>query len=425
VHVLIVGSGGREHALAWKISQSPLVKRLTCAPGNAGTAEIGENVGIGGEDLDALVAFAKKESVDLAVVGPEAPLVLGLVDRLDAAGIRAFGPSAKGAQLEGSKAFCKDLLRRNNVPTAIYEVFDDAETALGALETWETYPLVVKADGLAAGKGVIICADRKEAEEAVAAVMKEKQFGSAGDRLVLEDFLEGEEASILALTDGSTLVALPTSQDHKQVLDGDRGLNTGGMGAYSPAPVITSALQQRIEKDILIPTVHGLKREGIRYKGVLYAGLMITKSGPKVLEYNVRFGDPETQPVLMNIESDIVPLLIASAEGGLDKEEIRTRSGFSVCVVMASGGYPQSYEKGFEIRGLEDAGSLEGVVVFHAGTKEEGGAVLTAGGRVLGVTAACGTLSETKERAYQAVEKISFQDSYYRKDISDKGLRHL
>ncbi len=422
MHVLVIGSGGREHALGWKIAQSPLAKKISFAPGNAGTESLGRNVPIEADDIASLVSFAKKEAVDLAVVGPEAPLAAGIVDKFEAQGLRVFGPVQAAARLEGSKSFCRNLLRRNNVPGPEFTVFDSAERALAYVETLERFPVVVKADGLAAGKGVLICETRDAAENAVKSVMKERKFGKAGETVVIEDFIEGEEASILALTDGRTLMCLPSSQDHKRILDGDKGLNTGGMGAYSPTPVVTPALEKRIEKDILIPVIHGLRMEGMVYKGVLYAGLMITKSGPKVLEFNVRFGDPETQAVLMNLDTDLLALMDAIVRGELDRMELKLKTGWSVCVVMASGGYPNTYEKGYEISGLDSAAGVKDAVVFHAGTSRKEGKVVTAGGRVLGVTAHAKDLATAKKTAYEAVGKISYKDAYYRNDIADKGI---
>ncbi len=422
MHVLIVGSGGREHALGYRISQSPLADRVTFAPGNAGTEALGANVPIEADDCRSLAEFARKERVDLTVVGPEAPLVAGIADRFEAEGLRVFGPSASASRLEGSKSFCRNLLRRNNVPGPNFASFSNPEAAKAHVDGLEEFPVVVKADGLAAGKGVVICNDRAAAASAVKSIMQDRSFGASGESLVIEDYLEGEEASILAMTDGRTILTLPSSQDHKRILDGDKGLNTGGMGAYSPAPVVTPRLEERIEKDILVPTVHGLKREGIAFKGVLYAGLMITKSGPKVLEYNVRFGDPETQAVLLNLESDILELMNEVVDERLDSADLRFKSGSSVCVVMASGGYPQAYEKGYEITGLDKAGEIEDVVVFHAGTRKKDGKVVTAGGRVLGVTARAPDLAGAKKLAYEAAAGIRFADAYYRKDIADKGI---
>ncbi|MHC4598804.1 MAG: phosphoribosylamine--glycine ligase [Planctomycetota bacterium] len=423
--VLIVGGGGREHTLAWKIAQSPLVKAIYCAPGNAGTTALGTNVDVGGEDVDALFTFARETGIDLTVVGPEAPLCAGIVDRFHAGGLKIFGPKKAGARLEGSKVFAKELMREHNIPTAKFQVFDEAENARKYVADLKDFPVVVKADGLAAGKGVTVCRDREEAETAIRESMEARRFGSAGDRLIIEDCLEGEETSILAVTDGKTIVTLPPSQDHKAVFDGDQGPNTGGMGAYAPAPVVTGDLLESIERMVLVPTVHAIGKESESFRGVLYAGLMLTKSGPKVLEYNVRFGDPETQPLLTLLKSDIVELILASVEGRLDQTTLEVHPGYSVCVVMASGGYPGSYAKGKEITGLEAADALEGTTVFHAGTTAHGGKVFTSGGRVLGVTARAETLAAARDRAYEAAGKIEFEGAHFRKDIAAKGIARL
>jgi len=420
--VLVVGGGGREHALAWKIAQSPLVEHIYCAPGNAGTASCAENVAIGAEDIDALLDFAVTQAIDLTVVGPEAPLVMGLVDKLAAKGLKAFGPSAAAARLEGSKAFCKDIMDAAGVPTAFYQVFTEPEPAK-AYAHQKGAPIVVKADGLAAGKGALICPTLADAEAAIDQCMVSRDFGDAGDKVVVEEFLEGEEASFLAFTDGVNVLPLASSQDHKRVGDGDIGLNTGGMGAYSPAPVVTAEVHDRIMQEVMIPVVKQLAAEGAPYKGVLYAGLMIKDGQPKVLEFNARFGDPETQPLLYRMKSDIVPLLLASAEGNLDKHEIEWDEGASVCVVMASGGYPGKYEKGNKIIGLD--AELDGAFVFHAGTKLADGEVVTSGGRVLGVTALGATIPQAIEKAYAAVKAVSFDKAYYRNDIGQKALKWL
>ncbi len=420
--VLLVGSGGREHTLAWKISQSPLCKTLYCAPGNAGIAQHAELVDIAADDVAVLVNFAKRQKVDLVVVGPEAPLVGGLVDRCTAAGIRAFGPSRAAAQLEGSKAFAKETLHRHGIPTGDYHTFDYVEAARAYVASLRP-PIVVKADGLAAGKGVIVCNTKEEANHWVEVMLMEGRFGNAGSKLVIEEFLQGEETSILAFTDGKTIATMPSSQDHKRAFANDKGPNTGGMGAYSPAPVVTDEVYDKIERDILIPTVHAMNVEEKPYRGVLYAGLMIDSGKPKVLEFNVRFGDPETQPILMRLKSDILPPILGPIDGTLDQMQLEWDQRPAVCVVMASGGYPGKYEKGFPITGIEEAEALGEVKVFHAGTAERKGSLVTSGGRVLGVTALGEDLSGAVELAYQAVGKISFEGAHYRKDIGARALR--
>jgi len=419
--VLLVGSGGREHALAWKLSQSPLVDKLFIAPGNPGTAMHGENVAIPAEDIEGLKEFALREKIDLAVIGPELPLTLGITDAFNAAGLRVFGPTRAAAELEGSKAFSKELMLRYKVPTAFYKRFDEPGAARSYIETHKP-PFVVKADGLAAGKGVIICQTAQEAMEAVDLIMTEKAFGSAGKRIIIEEFLTGEEASFLAITDGETVEPLAPAQDHKAIFDDDKGPNTGGMGAYSPAPVVTPALQKEIMATVMLPVVNAMKAEGRLYKGVLYAGLMMTKNGPRVLEFNCRFGDPETQPILMRMESDIVPILIAASDGTLHEKKIKWRQEAAVCVVMAAKGYPGDYLKGSEIKGLEEASRLRDTMVFHAGTALKDNKVVTSGGRVLGVTALGPTIKEAIENAYAAVERISWEGAQYRRDIGKKAL---
>ena len=422
--VLVVGGGGREHTLAWKIAQSPRVEKVYCAPGNAGTAQIAENVDIPADEVMALAKFATREKIDLTVVGPEAPLVAGIVDRFEAHGLPIFGPTQRAAELEGSKVFAKHIMRKHAIPTAHYDVFETVDAAEDHIRHAD-FPLVIKADGLAAGKGVTVCRSRPEAFEAINRVMKEKVFGEAGNRVVIEECLVGEEASILALTDGRTIVPLPTSQDHKPVFDGDRGPNTGGMGAYSPAPVITPEQYSRIEREILIPIVHAMNAEDRRYRGVIYAGLMLTDDGPKVLEFNVRFGDPETQPILFRLDTDIVPVLRAIAVGNLQDANLEWDPRPAVCVVMASGGYPGPYEKGKPISGLDEVAKMDDVMVFHAGTALVDGQVVTAGGRVLGVTAKGDDIPAAIERAYEAVRRISFEGAHYRTDIGAKALKHL
>jgi len=419
--VLLIGSGGREHALAWKIAQSPLVTKLFCAPGNAGIAGVAECVDLPAHEVQALLKFARREKIGLTVVGPEAPLVAGLVDRFEASGLPVFGPSQRAAELEGSKVFAKHILRKHAIPTAHYDVFETVDAAEEHLRK-APLPLVVKADGLAAGKGVMVCQTREEALDAIAQIMKERLFGDAGNRVVVEECLLGEEASILALTDGRTIVPLPSSQDHKRIHDNDEGPNTGGMGAYSPAPVITEEQAARIERDILVPIVHAMNAEDRRYKGVVYAGVMMTDDGPKVLEFNVRFGDPETQPILARLKGDLVPVLKAIAEGNLQKAELEWDPRPAVCVVMASGGYPGHYEKGKAISGLDAAAALDDVAVFHAGTALKDGKVVTAGGRVLGVTALGADIRAAIARAYEAVKLIRFEGAHYRTDIGARAL---
>jgi len=419
--VLVVGGGGREHALVWKIAQSPLLEAVYSAPGNAGTGEHAERVDIGAEDVDGLLDFARDRGIDLTVVGPEAPLVAGIVDRFAEAGLHAFGPGKEAAQLEGSKVFAKQLMRQAQVPTAEFRVFDDPDLAHDYLDS-QGAPIVVKADGLAAGKGVLVCQSIDQAHQAVDAIMVDRRFGEAGRLVIIEECLAGEEASILALTDGKTIYPLPSSQDHKAACDGDQGPNTGGMGAYSPAPVVTAEMEERITREILVPVLHALRVRGVRYRGVIYAGLMIGPGGPRVLEFNVRFGDPETQPILMRLKSDLVPALQAVVEGRLQGVSLEWDDRPAVCVVMASGGYPGSYEKGKPIAGLEDAAGMDDVVVFHAGTAKDDGRVVTNGGRVLGVTALGKTVAEAKARAYGAVAKIHFDGAYCRSDIADRAI---
>jgi phosphoribosylamine--glycine ligase len=424
--ILIVGQGGREHALAWKIRQSPLVKEIFCAPGNAGTALEAVNIDIAATNIEGLVQFAKKEKIDLTVIGPEAPLVAGLADILDKEGLRVFGPSKQAAELEGSKVFAKDLLRTAAIPTAEAQVFSNAQAAEAYVEGREETRLVVKADGLASGKGVSVCQNKDEALQALRRIMRAREFGEAGARVVIEECLDGEEASILALTDGETILPLETAQDHKAAYDEDKGPNTGGMGAYSPAPLITPLLMDNIIGQVLVPAVHAMKRRNRPFRGILYAGLMITHQGPKVLEFNVRFGDPEAQPLLMRMKSDLVPVLVAAAEGRLrEVQPIEWDPRPAICVVMAAEGYPGDYQKGQVIRGLDEANQIEGVKVFHAGTALKNGEVVTAGGRVLGVTAVGDRLGDAKLRAYQAVKLIRWPGAWCRHDISDKARQYL
>jgi len=428
--VLVVGNGGREHALAWRLSQSPRLTRLWIAPGNAGTAQEGENVAIDADDIPGIVRFAKKESVNLVVVGPELPLSLGLVDALAKEKIRAFGPSRAAAQLESSKVFCKLLLRQADVPTADYQVFRDADSAMRYVKARypnerDRTPLVVKADGLASGKGVIVCSRREEVLDAIDRIGRKSEFGKAGLQMVIEERLDGPEVSVLAITDGRTIVPLPTAQDHKAAYDGDKGPNTGGMGAYAPTPIMTDELLETIQDKILVPSIHTMKRNRKPFRGVLYAGLMLTNNGPKVLEYNVRFGDPECQPLLMRLQSDLLDLLEATVDGKLDEIEApRWDPRPSICVVMASAGYPGEYRTGEEITGLDAANAIPDVKVFHAGTKLQDGRVLTNGGRVLGVTALGESLANAKLHAYQGVQAIRWPGAWCRKDISDKAAAY-
>jgi phosphoribosylamine---glycine ligase len=426
MNVLVVGSGGREHALVWKIGQSSRVDRVFVAPGNAGTALDAENIAIGNSEADfpELIKFAKQNDVSLTVVGPEAPLAAGLVDAFQDEKLPVFGPTKAAAQLEASKIFCKDLLRDADVPSGDYQAFRDADFAIRYLQEREDTPIVVKADGLAAGKGVIVCDNREQAIEAVEQIARDKAFGAAGDRVLIEERLTGQEASVLAITDGRTLVTLQPAQDHKAAHDGDTGPNTGGMGAYCPAPLVDDEKLHWIEEHVLVPTVHAMKRAKRPFSGILYAGLMMTYQGPKVLEYNVRLGDPECQPLLMRLKTDLVDILEAAVEGRLDRiGPLEWDPRPAVCVVMASEGYPGFYEKGHPIRGLEDAAKLPDVKVFHAGTAEKDGRIVNAGGRVLGVTALGDNISKAKLQAYTAVKCIRWDGAWCRKDISDKALQ--
>ncbi len=424
--VLVVGSGGREHALCWAIAASPLCDRVYCAPGNAGIEREAECVPIPADDVDGIVRFAREQGIDFVVVGPEGPLVLGLVDRLEAAGVKTFGPSAKAAAIEGSKGFMKDLCARHGIPTAAYGRFTGREAAR-AFATGMGAPLVVKADGLAAGKGVTVCETLDQALEAIDEALVDKAFGEAGAELVIEEFLEGEEASFFALVDGTHALPLVSCQDHKRVFDGDQGPNTGGMGAYSPAPVMTPELEARVMREIVEPTVRGMAAEGIPFKGALYAGLMIGQGPggpvPKLLEYNARFGDPECQVLMKRMMSDVLPALMAARDGQLRNFHIRWYEDSALCVVMAARGYPGAYEKGTEIQGLDEAGSLPDVTVFHAGTaKGEGGRILSNGGRVLGVTAIAPTVAEAQSLAYEAVDRIDWPEGFCRRDIGWRAI---
>ncbi len=420
--ILLIGSGGREHALAWRLRQSRQVKKLWIAPGNAGTAQEGENVDIADTDTAKLVEFARREQVDLVVVGPEDPLAMGLVDQLEKAGIKAFGPSGPAAQLEADKAFAKKIMNANAIPTADSRTFDRYEDAKRYIATRET-GLVVKATGLAKGKGVFVCDDPADALLAAEKIMNDRIFGDAGAQILVEEKLIGQEASILAFVDGRTIYVMESSQDHKPIGDGDTGANTGGMGAYSPAPIVTEKLMSQIEREVLVPVVDGMNRNGTPYRGVLYAGLMLTAGGPKVLEFNVRFGDPETQPILMRLQSDLAEVMLAVCEGRLEDVTLRWDPRPAVCVVMASGGYPDAYEKGKIINGIEQAEALADVKVFHAGTKfNQTNQVVTNGGRVLGVTALGQTISAAQKKAYEAVANITFEKACYRKDIAAKAM---
>ncbi len=425
MNVLIVGNGGREHALAWKISQSPRADRVFVAPGNAGTDIEGENVPIETNDFPALIRFARDNTVGLTVVGPEAPLAAGIVDAFQAEGLRVFGPSRAAAELEASKVFCKDLLRSADIASADYQVFRDASAAIHYLNERENCRIVVKADGLAGGKGVVVCSNRDEAIRAVEQIALQRVFGAAGDRLVIEERLDGQEASVLAITDGSTIVTLQPAQDHKAAYDGDVGPNTGGMGAYCPAPLVDDKKLAWIEEHILVPTVHAMNRARRPFRGVLYAGVMMTFQGPKVLEFNVRFGDPECQPLLMRLKTDLLDLLEATVDGKLDSlPPLDWDPRPAVCVVMAARGYPARYDKGFPIRGLAEAEKLADVKVFHAGTAVDSqGRVVTAGGRVLGVTALGDSTAVAKLNAYRGVKQIRWEGAWCRKDISDKAMR--
>lgn len=417
VNILVIGSGGREHALFWKLSESPQTERIYAIPGNPG---IGEMTDIAVTDNAAILQFAKEKDIGLVVVGPEVPLMNGLVDDLEAAGIPAFGPRANAAEIEGSKSFAKDLMKKYGIPTARYEVFAEAEAARAYIRS-EGTPIVVKADGLAAGKGVVVAMTEQEALDAVDAIMEHNSFGDAGARVVIEEFMEGEEASLLAFTDGTVIRPMISAQDHKRVFDGDKGPNTGGMGTYAPAPVMTPELTERAVEEILKPTISAMEKEGRAYRGCLYLGLMITADGPKVVEFNARFGDPETQVVLPLLDGDLVQIMHACAGGTLADVPIRWKDGAAVCVVLAAGGYPASYEKGNEIYGIGNAEKL-GALVFHAGTAKKNGKIVTNGGRVLGVVGMGKDIASAVQSAYDAVDQISFKGEYHRKDIAHRAL---
>ncbi len=421
--VLLIGGGGREHSLAWKIKQSPRVEKLFCAPGNAGIEQVAECVGIAVDDIDELARFAKKEQIGLTVVGPELPLTLGIVDAFQAEGLRIFGPDKNAAMLEASKAFTKELMKQKGIPSAFFSTFTDAQDATRYIKEVGA-PIVVKADGLCGGKGVIVCQTVEEALDAVNLIMINEAFGNAGQKVVVEECLVGEEASFLVFTDGKHILPMPSSQDHKPVYDGDQGPNTGGMGAYSPAPVVTPEMEERVIEEVMKPTIEAMAEQGHPYRGVLYAGLMIEDDEAKVLEFNCRFGDPEAQPLLMRLKSDIVPVLEAIADGDLSGIDLEWDPRATVCVVMAAKGYPKSYKKGMEISGLDKAGEMQDTVVFHAGTKNPEGKILTDGGRVLGVTSVGDTIAEAIDLAYSAAEQIHWEGVHYRKDIGRKALEH-
>ncbi|MBQ7066356.1 MAG: phosphoribosylamine--glycine ligase [Lachnospiraceae bacterium] len=414
--VLIVGSGGREHAIATSVAKNKEVEKIYCAPGNAGIGQIAECVPIGAMEFDKIVAFAKDKQVDLTIVGMDDPLVGGLIDELEAAGLRAFGPRKNAAILEGSKAFSKDLMKKYNIPTAAYENFDNPEDALKYLETAE-FPIVLKADGLALGKGVLICNTLEEAKDGVKSIMQDKQFGTAGNRMVIEEFMVGREVSVLSFVDGKTIKTMTSAQDHKRAKDGDQGLNTGGMGTFSPSPFYTKEVDDFCNKYIYQATVDAMAKEGREFKGIIFFGLMLTEKGPKVLEYNARFGDPEAQVVLPRMRNDLIEVVNACIDGTLDQVDLQFEDNAAVCVVLASEGYPVSYEKGFLIEGLDNFKDREGYYVFHAGTKQTENGIVTNGGRVLGVTAKGADLKEARANAYKATEWISFENKYMRNDI--------
>lgn len=424
--VLVIGSGGREHALVWKISQSPLVEKIYAAPGNAGISQLAECVDIPATDIISLRNFAFRHKIDLTVVGPEGPLEAGIVDLFQADRLPIFGPTQVAAQLETSKSFCKELLRKNGVPTASYRIFTafrEAQKYLKECAQKNLFPVVIKADGLAAGKGVVVAKELPEALQRLSDLMEKKILGKSGEKVIIEEYLTGEEVSVISITDGRTLVVLEPAQDYKRAFDYDQGPNTGGMGAYSPVPFVSPQLLQEIIQQILIPTLHGMRKLGITYQGVLYAGLILTPTGPKVLEYNCRFGDPETQPLMMRLKSDLVELLLATIEARLEKvSPPEWLSETALCVVLASNGYPGKYETGFPITGLDKVSRLEGVQVFHAGTAFKDNTIITSGGRVLGVTGLGKDLNQAREKVYQAVQQISFAGAFYRKDIGQKKL---
>jgi phosphoribosylamine---glycine ligase len=420
--ILVIGSGGREHALIWKLSQSSEVDKIYCAPGSAGIADFAELVTIAPQQIEKLAGFAAERKIDLTVVGPELPLTLGIADLFESRGLKIFGPNRDAAQLEGSKAFAKKIMTENSIPTAAAGIFSDAQAARRYLDQ-NPAPYVVKADGLAAGKGVLICANREEAQSAIDEIMVAKAFGQAGEKVVIEEFLDGEEASFMVLTDGDHVLPLPSSQDHKRIFDNDQGPNTGGMGAYSPAPVVTQTVEDRVLREVVTPLMAGLKRQGIVYRGVIYVGLMLTNTGPKVLEFNARFGDPECQVIMMRLKSDLVPLLQATVNGTLRTVRPEWYPDPAVCVVLSAGGYPGSYETGKEIRGLEKLRDWREGFVFHAGTSKESGRWQTSGGRVLGVTARGRDLAAAVQEVYRGVAAISWDGMHYRTDIGRRALK--
>ena len=415
--VLIVGSGGREHAIAWKVAQSSRVTKIYCAPGNAGISQVAECVPIGAMEIEKLAAFAKEKEIDLTVIGMDDPLVAGVVDAFEAEGLRVFGPRKNAAVLEGSKAFSKELMKKYHIPTADYQVFDNAEDALHYLRTEASFPTVLKADGLALGKGVLICGSLEEAEAGVKEIMLDKKFGSAGNKMVIEEFMTGREVSVLSFVDGDTIQIMTSAQDHKRAQDGDQGLNTGGMGTFSPSPFYTKEVDEFCKKYIYQPTVDAMKAEGRPFKGVIFFGLMLTEKGPRVLEYNARFGDPEAQVVIPRMKNDIVDVFEACIDGTLSQVKLEFEDNAAVCVVLASDGYPVSYQKGFPIRGLEKFENQKGYYVFHAGTRWDNGQIVTNGGRVLGVTALGEDLHKARANAYEAVKWIDFENKYCRSDI--------
>lgn len=420
--VMVIGSGGREHTLIWKLSLSSKVKEIYAAPGNGGISKTAKCVDISADDIDGQIKFVKENNIDLTIVGPEDPLSKGIVDRFMEHDLKIFGPTKSAARLESSKSFAKDMMRKFNIPTADYKVFDDSQAAVDYIKS-KGAPIVIKADGLAAGKGVIPCLTEQEALDAIRNIMDKRSFGDAGNKVVIEDYLEGEEASILAFSDGSTVIPMASSQDHKRIFDGDKGPNTGGMGAYSPAPVVTEHLGNEIYCKILVPIIEGMKESGIEYRGVLYAGLMITDSGPQVVEFNCRFGDPELQVVLPRMKSDLVDPVVACINGNLSDVRLDWDHRPAVCVVIASGGYPGKYDKGKDIKGLDSLDGVEDVIPFHAGTKIQNGGFVTSGGRVIGITALDNDIPSAIDKAYSAVDKINFEGSYYRKDIGHLALK--
>ncbi|SMO68674.1 phosphoribosylamine--glycine ligase [Fodinibius sediminis] len=425
LNVLLLGSGGREHAMAWSMAKSDRLDDLYIAPGNPGTAQLGENVDLALADFDAILAFVENNNIDLTVVGPEQPLVEGITDFLEAEGHKVFGPSRIAAQLEGSKKFANEFMKKNHIPTADFETYsqDEFDQALSVIKKKDNYPVVLKADGLAGGKGVFICETEEEVEKRLDELKENTRFGDAAETLVVEEFMKGEEASVFVISDGKTAKIIHYAQDHKRIGEGDTGLNTGGMGAYAPTPVLGKRMLQRIEKEVILPTVSAMLLDGNPYKGILYCGLMITEEGPKVVEYNCRFGDPECQAILPSLESDLLELMEAAADQRLDQKEVRIDDKYRCCVVLASKGYPLDYEKGKEITGIEDVS--DDALVFHAGTKAEGGKIFTDGGRVMNVVGAGKTLPEAIKNTYSEVKKINFENKYYRSDIGAKGLAHL